>query len=41
MAAFAAKDDEAPRVVAIGKSVDEPGLTAAFEACAAKEPVAA
>ena len=31
MAAFAARDDETPRVVAIGKSVDEDGLLAAFE----------
>jgi putative photosynthetic complex assembly protein 2 len=34
MAAFAARDDERPRVVAIGKRLDEPGLKAAFEACA-------
>lgn len=40
MAAFAAKDDETPRVVAIGKSVDEDGLKTAFDTCGA-EPVAA
>ena len=40
MAAFAARDDETPRVVAIGKSVDEDGLEAAFQTCGT-EPVPA
>ena len=34
MAAFAPRDDEEPRVVAIGRSVDEARLEAAFAACA-------
>lgn len=42
MAAFAAKDDETPRVMAIGKSVDEDGLKTAFEtAGAGAEPALA
>ena len=40
MSAFAAGDDEQPRVVAIGKSVDEDGLQAAFH-IAGTEPVPA
>lgn len=40
MAAFAAKDDETPRVVAIGKSVDEDGLKTAFETCSAEPALA-
>ncbi len=35
MAAFAPGADEAPRVVAIGRSVDKARLSAAFAACAA------
>jgi len=34
MAAFAPAENEAARVVAIGREVDEPGLQAAFDACA-------
>lgn len=41
MAAFAAKDNEEPRVVAIGKSVKEDALEMAFKACVATEAVAA
>ncbi len=33
MAAFAAAEGEAPRVVAIGRDLDEPGLAAAFAGC--------
>ncbi len=40
MAAFAARDDETPRVVAIGRTVDEDGLKTAFETCGT-EPVPA
>ena len=35
MAAFAPKGAEQPRVVAIGRGVDQAGLQAAFAACAA------
>ncbi len=35
MAAFSPPNEESPRVVAIGRHVDETGLTAAFAACAA------
>ncbi len=40
MAAFAAGKDEAGRVVAIGRHVDEERLRAAFEACAIEEAAA-
>jgi G3E family GTPase len=40
MAAFAANKDEAARVVAIGREVDEERLAAAFEACAIAEAAA-
>jgi hypothetical protein len=36
MAAFAAGKDEAPRVVAIGRAVDEARLEAAFQSCVRK-----
>ena len=36
MAAFAPREDEQPRVIAIGRRVDEARLQAAFAACAAK-----
>ena len=36
MAAFAAGKDEAARVVAIGRAVDEVRLGAAFQACAVR-----
>ena len=39
MAAFAPADREEPRVVAIGRSVDEAALQAAFEACVTSAPV--
>ena len=41
MAAFAAKDDEEARVVAIGKSADEERLKAALKGCATTAKVAA
>ncbi|MEM7041805.1 MAG: putative photosynthetic complex assembly protein PuhE [Pseudomonadota bacterium] len=40
MSAFAARDDEEPRVVAIGKSVDEDGLKAAFQTAGAEPALA-
>jgi putative photosynthetic complex assembly protein 2 len=40
MAAFAARDDEQPRVVAIGKSVDEDRLKAAFQTAGAEPALA-
>jgi putative photosynthetic complex assembly protein 2 len=36
MTAFAAAANETPRVVAIGPSIDEPGLAEAFDACSIK-----
>ena len=41
MAAFAAGDEEQPRVVAIGRALEEDRLRAAFEACARATPIAA
>ena len=40
MAAFAATQNEAARVVAIGRQVDEERLAAAFKACAIEEAAA-
>ena len=41
MAAFAASEDEVPRVIAIGLDIDEAGLTDAFAACVRDEQMAA
>ena len=41
LAAFAAADEEQPRVVAIGRALEEDRLRAAFEACARATPIAA
>jgi putative photosynthetic complex assembly protein 2 len=40
MAAFTARDDEQPRVVAVGKTVDEAGLKAAFRTAGAEPALA-
>ena len=40
LSAFAARDDQEPRVVAIGKTVDEAGLKAAFQTAGAKPALA-
>ncbi|MEM9624928.1 MAG: putative photosynthetic complex assembly protein PuhE [Pseudomonadota bacterium] len=40
MSAFAARDDEQPRVMAVGKTVDEVGLKAAFQTAGAEPALA-